>query len=286
MTGEKTRSGTRSVEKELEIDAPLEAVWKALTDAEEVKRWFALDARVSPGVNGSLWWGWGEGVEWPSKIEIWEPNRHLRATYTFAPTREKGSEFPSPLAMDFYLESRGGKTVLRVVHSGFGKGPGWDDEYDGVSRGWTVELRSLRHYLENHCGTPRAVALVRHRTDVPHAEAWKRLLSPQGLLREGSLENLREGDRYSITAATGDRLEGVVQFLAPPQGFSGTVEKLNKALFRVHLEELLGVRQAWVWLSTYGLPRKEVDAFRDRWQNLLDKLFPGKPNPDTKETRQ
>ena len=30
---------TRAVEREIEIDAPLAAVWKALTDAEELTRW-------------------------------------------------------------------------------------------------------------------------------------------------------------------------------------------------------------------------------------------------------
>ncbi|HKZ51895.1 MAG TPA: hypothetical protein VJ085_01300 [Candidatus Acidoferrales bacterium] len=68
----------------------------------------------------------------------------------------------------------------------------------------------------------------------------------------------------------------MVQFLGPPQDFSGTVETLNNALFRVHLEELLGIRQVWVWLAAYGQPQKEVDAFRDRWQNLLGTLFPEK----------
>ena len=45
---------TRTVEREIEIDAPLAAVWRAHTDAEEVTRWFPLHARVSPGAGGSV----------------------------------------------------------------------------------------------------------------------------------------------------------------------------------------------------------------------------------------
>ena len=52
---------TRTIEKELEIDAPIEAVWKALTDAEELTNWFPLEARVKPGVGGSIW-----------RLESWE----------------------------------------------------------------------------------------------------------------------------------------------------------------------------------------------------------------------
>ena len=44
-------------------------------------------------------------------------------------------------------------TTLRLVHSGFGPGADFDEEYDGISQGWPVELRSLRHYLENHAGS-------------------------------------------------------------------------------------------------------------------------------------
>lgn len=44
---------TRSVEQIIEIDAPVEAIWKALTDAEEMTRWFPLEAGTNP--DGSVW---------------------------------------------------------------------------------------------------------------------------------------------------------------------------------------------------------------------------------------
>jgi hypothetical protein len=31
------------------------------TDGEELKRWFPLDARVTPGEGGKIWVSWGEG---------------------------------------------------------------------------------------------------------------------------------------------------------------------------------------------------------------------------------
>lgn len=43
----------RRIEKEIEINAPLEDVWKALTDANELARWFPLEARVTPGPGGT-----------------------------------------------------------------------------------------------------------------------------------------------------------------------------------------------------------------------------------------
>ena len=83
---------------------------------------------------------------WDSQIEVWEPGRHLRTTYPLPGAEGRGEAIE--LAVDYYLEARGGGTYLRLVHSGFGPQSEWDEEYDGVRRGWQYELRSLRHYLE------------------------------------------------------------------------------------------------------------------------------------------
>ncbi|MBI1984426.1 MAG: SRPBCC domain-containing protein [Acidobacteria bacterium] len=270
MSHEKTAVDTRSLERQIEINAPAEAVWKALTDAEEITRWFPPEARVEPGAGGSLLWWWAEDIQWPSQIEIWEPNKHLRASYTKPPARDLAP--PGPMVMDFHLEARGGKTVLRIVHSGFSAGAGWDDEYDGVGRGWTMEFRSLRHYMENHRGTPRRVAWSWVPLSVSYEEAWRRLMSPLGLLRQGTLDGLREGDRYALTAATGDQLAGEVLTYLPPHAFSGTVEGMNNALFFVLIDKCRGP-EVWAWLATYGVPQAEVNAFRDRWSRLLANLF-------------
>ena len=42
-------TSTRVIEKQIRIAAPTDVVWKALTDAEELTRWFPLDAKVKPG---------------------------------------------------------------------------------------------------------------------------------------------------------------------------------------------------------------------------------------------
>ena len=46
---------TRDIVREIEIDAPIEVVWKAITEAEEITRWFADEARVTPRLGGSYW---------------------------------------------------------------------------------------------------------------------------------------------------------------------------------------------------------------------------------------
>ncbi len=268
------QSNTRSVETTFEINAPVEAVWAALTEAEEIARWFSPQAQVKPGVGGSIRWTWDREIDWESRIEIWETNCHLRAVYNREAMPTGSSATPAQLAMDFTLEAHGGKTTLRLVHSGFGRGADWEEEYTGVRRGWGYELESLRHYLENHLGTPRRVSWARIPIHVPEEEAWQKLMSPEALLREGKLENPAKGEPYKITAVTGDTFQGTVLLFAPPKEFGATVENMNNSLLRLAVEKCGPQLEAWVWLATYGLPQDEVNAFRDRWQKLLEKLLP------------
>lgn len=46
--------GGRSAGGTVEIEAPIERVWRALTEAAELERWFPLEARVEPGEGGSI----------------------------------------------------------------------------------------------------------------------------------------------------------------------------------------------------------------------------------------
>ena len=271
MTKSKTDTSGRQVETAIEIQAPVEAVWKALTDAEELERWFPFNARVEPGEGGSIWLNWDGIATWDSTIEVWDPNRHLRTTYA----REMPVSGPPPkLTVDFFLEARGGGTYLRLVHSGFGSGTDWDDEYDGVRRGWAYELKSLRHYLEHHRGTIRRVAWAFVSLEIPWEEAWERLVGRDGIFAEGSVEGLEEGGRYSTRLATGQALTGVVKLINAGMDFAGTVENLNNGLFRASIEIAHeGGLGAMVWIATYGLDAATVEALQTQLRTLLQGLF-------------
>src|SRR5687768_3774184 len=83
MTGETKDAAAvgRTVRGEVEIDAPVERVWQALTVADELMRWFPLDARVEPGAGGSIFMSWNNEFSGASQILDWEPPRLLRTTW-------------------------------------------------------------------------------------------------------------------------------------------------------------------------------------------------------------
>src|SRR6185295_13980050 len=59
MSERPAEKGTRSQQHEIVIDAPPEAVWKAISDAEELTRWFVDEASIEPRVGGMFTFSWG-----------------------------------------------------------------------------------------------------------------------------------------------------------------------------------------------------------------------------------
>jgi hypothetical protein len=173
------------------------------------------------------------------------------------------------VATDYRLEADGGKTVLRLVHSGFGDDADWDELFDATRTGWAFELRGLKHYLENHRGRDRLVAWAKAAYPGSRARAWARLMSADGF---GELGGLSAGERYAA-ASFGDELTGEVRFIEEPTSFVATVDGWNNAFLRIKLEDLYGLREANLWLSAYGVPKGDVDALEKRWQSRLDRLF-------------
>jgi uncharacterized protein YndB with AHSA1/START domain len=262
-----SRKRERTIEMSLEIDALPGEVWKAITEARELIRWFPLKAEVEPRVGGRYWMSWEGAYEGESRIEIFEPERHLRTTWPTM-TREEGG--PTELAVDYHLEGKGGRTALRLVHSGFGRGASWDEEYEGIHTGWAFELRSLRHYLERHRGHDRrAIFLVGPETTLSGPEVWDRVV------REGfgnpDPGGLAEGDRYAFPVGEGTVFEGTILDLQPRRQLAMTVEGLDDGIFRI---EVFAARPH-LWLAAWGEARDAVTRFEGPWREMLDRVLPG-----------
>lgn len=272
-----TKDSTRAFEITLEIAVAPDAVWQAITDAQDLVRWFPLDAKITPGAGGKWLVSWDGQWPWDTDIEIWEPNRHLRLVDRSgrpydAEGRTQQAVAPMEIAIDWYLEGARGSTKLRLVHSGFGRGGAWDDEYDGVSVGWQLELNGLKHYLERHRGRPRLIAWNRTVVDAPIGTAWERLASADGILRDPTLMSLKAGERYATTLSTGDSIEGLVVATVPHRGFQATVAGWNHALYRLWVDRVGPQAALNSWLSAYDMPEQLVDDFNSRMSAEIDRI--------------
>ncbi|HVE77473.1 MAG TPA: SRPBCC domain-containing protein [Gemmatimonadaceae bacterium] len=248
----------RTVAREIRIGAPAAAVWRALTEARELARWFPLQARITPGPGGRVWMSWDGAFTSDARIAAWEPERHLRIDGFPA-------DLPHALITDYYLDGRGGTTVLRVVSSGFGAGESWDELYDGVTTGWNFELRGLRHYLERHAGQDRHVAYVRAPYAASHEAMFARLVGPGGWFGAEGFRGA-PGARYAARAATGEALAGTVEEVVPGRLIVLTADGFNDALLRLECIDADGGRELWAWLATWDVPKSEVEAVDRRWK--------------------
>jgi uncharacterized protein YndB with AHSA1/START domain len=264
----------------LDINASPEDVWRALTEAGELMRWFPMDARVTPGVGGSMVWSWGEGWDWETRIDAWEPGRLLRLVQEDARPYDTegrplppGEAQPARIAMEFTLETHQGKTRLQLVHLGFGHGAAWDNELEGITEGWQAELRSLRHYLQRHRGRDRHFARALLSTTTPRDAAWDRLLGPGGF--RVSPTQPTEGQPYEVTTPGGQRFTGTVELYLPRETLAGTVRELDDGWFRLLTwKDGKGSTGVWAWVATYTGDDPRVREFRDQGQQALDRLFP------------
>jgi uncharacterized protein YndB with AHSA1/START domain len=263
----------RTIELEARIEASVEAVWKALTDVSELSRWFPPLAEGKPGLGEELLFSWGPEMQWSSTVAAWEPGKHLlwrdKAALEFPGSTEAP---PTPMAVDWTLQAAsGGQVVVRLVVSGFGEGEAWDDFYDGGERGWRFFLFALRHYLQRHRGVKRDMVSIRRPTQ-SGAAAWKRLWSPEGLSPTPSENQLKAGQSFEVQLGK-ERLAGTVAVVEQPHIFWATLAALESATLLVEMEPGRESTHCGIWLSTYGLPAKRVEALQEGLTATANRVF-------------
>ena len=270
---------TRAFRMSLDLDATPDQVWRALTDAEELVRWFPTGARVTPGRGGTMLWSWGYGEDWVTRIDAWEPGKLLRLVQEDARPYDAqgvplppGEVEPARIAMEFTLETLQGKTRLRLVHSGFGTGAAWDAEVEGISEGWQAELRSLRHYLRHHRGQVRHAARGLVNTPLPRDAAWARLTGAGGYRLTPA--SPKEGEGFEVVTPSGRRYSGVVELNLPGVTLAGTVRELDDGWFRLLTwRDARGHTGVWAWLAAYTHDDRPVREFGEEAQMTLEQLF-------------
>lgn len=139
-----------AIERTLELSAPPERVWRALTDPEELASWFpdeTVDLDVREGGDG--WWVWNEHGRYAVRFDVVEPPRRLVWTWAReADTPVAGSETTT---VEWELVPREDSgTTLRLRESGFLT----EEAREQNVAGWKHELGELVELLEADAGRP------------------------------------------------------------------------------------------------------------------------------------
>ncbi|QOY90016.1 SRPBCC family protein [Paludibaculum fermentans] len=193
--------GKRNLDLSVEIDATPEQVWKAISEGDQITRWFAPIARVEPGEGGKVTISWGPGMEGTAPITAWEPGKRL------AWTEDHGAK--GPRVVEFLIEGGAGKTTLRLVHSGFGADASFDNEYESSGGGWSSFLQLLRHDLENTRELPAQTVNKMAMIQRPPAELMAELKAALAYEETGS-------GQYKATLPGGASVSGAIVFQKDP----------------------------------------------------------------------
>ena len=103
------------IERAIEIDAPVEVVWRTITEPDQITQWFAdrVELEIEPGARGFMGFG-DQGGE----VLVEVVDRPTRFSFRWNhPAGDEPVESNS-LLVEFTLEAVGEQTRVRVVESG------------------------------------------------------------------------------------------------------------------------------------------------------------------------
>jgi uncharacterized protein YndB with AHSA1/START domain len=142
------------IEKQIELKAPVERVWRALTDFNEFGEWFRVKLE-GPFVEGQITRGMithpgYEHVKWEVVVVKMEPERLFSYNwhpYAVDPAIDYSKE--TPTLVEFHLEAIEGGTLLTVTESGFEKIPA-DRRAEALRMdegGWTAQMKNIERHV-------------------------------------------------------------------------------------------------------------------------------------------
>ena len=228
---------------EILVAAPIDDIWRALRDPVEIRRWFGWDyAGLTEEVQMVA-----DAVAGAEGADASGPERTLRVT---------------GMADRFVLQSVGdGRTIVRIIRSAPVTDASWTGIYDDTVEGWLMFAQQLRFMLERHPGRDRRTLFLNGRSPAPGTPLP---LESLGLIGVASVP---VGARYSVKAAPGDALTGVVWHRSANQ-LGLTVDSYGDGLIIVNTRpttEKSPHGGGTVLITTYDFDDRAYAQLRERW---------------------
>ena len=140
---ETTKTAPLAIERIIELSVPRDRVWRAITEPEELARWFPQKAEweLEPGREGLFTWDGYGGFR--IRVEAVEAPTYL--AWRWANEADTPLDQASDVTLvEWWLDEReDGGTTLRMQESGFTL----PEHREGNAQGWDEELGELRELL-------------------------------------------------------------------------------------------------------------------------------------------
>jgi len=142
------------IEKTIDLAAPVERVWNAVSDHQAFGTWFKVKLErpfaVGEEARGQMTFSGYEHVVWRATVVAIEPPRLFAFTwrpYALDPKVDYSGE--EPTRVEFRIEPTATGTRLTVTESGFDKVPAHrrDEAFRMNERGWTQQMKNIQAYV-------------------------------------------------------------------------------------------------------------------------------------------
>ncbi|AFL54546.1 uncharacterized protein YndB with AHSA1/START domain [Sinorhizobium fredii] len=143
-----------SIEKRIELAAPIDRVWRALTDHEAFGEWFRvkLDGPFVVGqvTTGEITYPGHEGVKWTSVTERMEAPRLF--AFRWPHSEDPDADFSSSPStrVEFHLKPTTKGTHLTITEAGFGSLPEErrEEAVCNNEKGWEIQTQNIKAFVE------------------------------------------------------------------------------------------------------------------------------------------
>src|SRR5256884_8228263 len=113
------------IEKEILIEAPIDVVWRIVTEPDQIKQWFCADAELDGRTGGAGRMAFEHGYTYFLEGVVFEPPS--RFAYRWLRDQAVKARPQNSTLGEVTLQTQANNTPLRVVERGLDQG-GWTNE--------------------------------------------------------------------------------------------------------------------------------------------------------------
>lgn len=143
-----------TIQKQIELKAPVSRVWRAITDHREFGEWFRVKMQgpFVPGqeVRGNVLYPGYEHLTWKAVIQKMEPESYFSFTWhPYAVDPSVNYDAEEPTLVEFRLTPTPNGTLLELTESGFDKIPAErrPEAFLRNDGGWTIQMKNIEEYV-------------------------------------------------------------------------------------------------------------------------------------------
>jgi len=229
----------RSSRHSLGIHASPAEVYRALTDAAVLTRWFVSEAAVDLQPGGAFRWVFGRASGDPGPAPLQTSGIFLSIT------RQESMVLRAVLEeleteIEFRIDPWRDGAILTVSHSGFPGDEEWDDTFRAIDRGWQTELHVLKLFLERGRGLLRSAERYQRRIPGSCEEVFDAFTTQAGLaswLSEQAAIDPTPGAEFLLGWNGQPEVRGRVAICDPDSFLVLTWERERPSLVRLTLDD-------------------------------------------------